>query len=139
LEKVGLFVRRAGDAGWKEVIVWQTERAPEFTRTHDLQLASLAATEGDSLELALRAVDTDPLKKGEWITGSPQKVLIGGECVALQRQYEQILKSEANLKAIIAAQNAAAEKTIAEFKKLDPASGLRWDDRATVQALTTAV
>src|SRR5205085_4508401 len=138
LEKVGLFLRRAGD-GWKEIIVWQGERAPDFTRTYDLQLASLAVTEGDSLELALRAVDTDPLKKGEWITGSPQKMLIGGEGVVLQRQYEQILKSEADLKGLIAAQNTAAEKTVAEMKKLDPASGLKWDDPKTVQALHASV
>jgi hypothetical protein len=139
LEKVGMFVRRAGDANWRDIVIWQAERAAEFTRTYELNLASLAVTEGDSLELALRAVDTDPLKRGEWVTGSPQKLLVGGEGVALQRQYEQILKSEADLKAIIAAQNAAAEKTVVEMKKLDPASGLKWDDPKTVQALHASV
>src|SRR5262249_51824927 len=103
LEKVGLFVRRAGEANWKEVIVWPAGRATEFTRAHHLLLAALGVTEGDALEVVLRAVDTDPLKKGALVTGTPQKLLVGGEGVALQRQYEQILKSEAQLKALLAA------------------------------------
>jgi hypothetical protein len=139
LEKVGLFFRGAGDkAEWKEVVVWPAGRQAEFARDHELLLAALGATEGDVLELAPRAVDTDPLKKGEWVTGTPQKMLVDGEGVALQRQYEQILKSETDLKAVLAAQTRAADKTVAELKKLDPASGLRWDDPGTVQALHAA-
>ncbi len=138
LERVGLFFRRPGEAGWKEVAVWPAGRQAEFARTHELLLAALGAAEGDLLDLALRAVDTDPLKKGEWVTGTPQKLLVGGEGVALQRQYEQILESEAALERVLAAQTQAAEKTVAEMKKLDPASGLRWDDPKTVQALHAA-
>ncbi len=139
LEKVGLFYRHAGARdGWHEVIVWPAGRLTELVRTHELLLAAIGATEGDAFELAARAVDTDPRKKGAWVTGPPQKLLVGGEGVALQREYEQVLRSEADLKAVLAAQNQAAEKTVAELKKLDPASGLRWDDPKTVQALHAA-
>ena len=101
------------------VRVWDAGREREFEKKkYELLLADLGAVEGDALELAARAVDTDPLKKGAWVTGAPRKLLVGGEGVALQRMYEQILKSEADLKAILAAQNAAADKTIAEMKKL---------------------
>lgn len=137
LEKVGLFFRRAGDEAWKDIIIWPAERRTELSRTHDLLLAALGAAEGDALELVLRAVDTDPRKKGEWVTGVPQKIVVGGFGVALQRQYEQLLQSEAQLKTVLAAQDQAAEKTVALMQKLDPASGLRWDDVKTVEGLHT--
>jgi hypothetical protein len=139
LEKVGLFWRRAGETGWKEIVSWPAKRERELTRRHELVLASLGIAEGETLELAARAIDTDPLKKGQWVAGLPRKLLVGGEGVALQRLYEQILKSEAALKALKTAQTALAEKTIAEMKKLDAASGINWADVKNVQTLNAAV
>jgi hypothetical protein len=139
LEKVGLFWRRAGETGWKEIVSWPAKRATELTKRHELVLASLGVAEGEALELAARAIDTDPLKKGKWVTGSPRKLLVGGEGVALQHLYEQILRSEAAIKALRDAQNTAAEKTVAEMKKLDASSGINWADAKNVQALHAAV
>jgi hypothetical protein len=140
LEKVGLFVRRAGEKSeWKDVVIWPAEGRTELVKTHELLLAALGVVEGDTLELVARAIDTDPAKKGEWVSGTPQKVQIGGDGVVLQRQYEMILRTEANLKAILAGQNRAAEKTIVEMKKFDPASGLRLDDPKTIEAIHAAV
>jgi hypothetical protein len=139
LEKVGLCWRRAGEAGWKEVVSWPANRARELTRRHELVLASLGVAEGEALELAARAVDTGPLRKGAWVIGLPHKLLVGGEGVALQRLYEQILRSEAAIKALRVAQDGAAEKTVAQMKKLDAASGINWADAKNVQALNAAV
>jgi hypothetical protein len=140
LEKVGLFVRRPGEGpGWKEIVVWQADRKPELIRTHELLLAALGVTEGDVFELVARAVDTDPLKKWSWTTGTPYPVQVGGDGVALQRQFEQVLRSEAELKALLAAETQAAEKTVSELKKLDPASGLRLDDPKALAAVDAAV
>lgn len=143
LVKVGLFYRRPNrDAAadeWQSIAIWPAEKTTEFTQTHDLLLAALAVAEGDQLELALRAIDNDPLKKGQWITGNPQKLLVGGEGAALQRLYEQILRTETELKGLIAGQRQLADRAIEQIKKLDPASGIRWDDMKNVTALNTSV
>src|SRR5262249_26243632 len=57
----------------------------------------------------------------------------------LQRQYEQILRSEAELKGLIAAQQAQVTQVVAWLKKLDGEGELRWDDPKNVEALHKAV
>jgi hypothetical protein len=149
LEKVGLFVRPAvanetdhaakPDAGWQLVKVWPAGQALEFTQAFDLAVAALNAAEGDRLEVALRGVDNDPLKRGAWLMGPTQKLSIGGDGAALQRQYEQILRTETEMKALAAAQKQAVEKVAAQVVKLDAGSGIRWDDPKNVAALHDAV
>jgi hypothetical protein len=147
LEKVGLFVRRPAaepkpdedPEGWQPIIVWEAKRQPTFRREHTLGIDSLKTTEGEKLEIALRAVDTDPLKQGRWSTGTIYTLLVGGEGVGLQLAYEQILKTEAELAELIRTQQAARTAVAEWIGKLDGEGGLRWDDAKNLDALHAAV
>src|SRR5207302_1414112 len=75
-----------------------------------LALPALGASEGDRLEIAAWAVDNDPLKAGRWTTGATHRFVVGGEGVALQLLYEQIMRTEAELKALLAAQQKAMDQ-----------------------------
>lgn len=148
LEKVGLFFRRTttraqdkqrkGDE-WTAVEVWQANRGLELRRNLDLSVASLGAIEGDKVEVAPRAVDTDPLKKGNWTTGTVYGFRVGGEGVPMQILYEQILQTEAEFKAILAGQQQAMAKATEWGRKFDPTAGLKWDDPKNVADLKTAM
>jgi hypothetical protein len=150
LEKVGLFVRpvTAGDpaAGgndqgpaWKEIHVWQAGQKPELREAFDLKILELGVSEGDRIEIGLRAVDTDPLKKGAWHLGPVHRLAIGGEGAALQQQYEQIVRGEVAFKGLVAGQKQTLDRVVEQMKKLDPANGLRLDDPKTLDALHAAI
>jgi hypothetical protein len=146
LEQVGLFFRKANadvdklpDEGWKPVEVWPGAGKPEFRRNHDLNLSALGVAEGDKIEVVLRGRDADPAKGNRWASGMVFRFLIGGEGVALQVLYEQILQTEAEIKAVIAGEQAAMAKAADWIKKLDPSSGLRWDDKKNLDDLAATL
>jgi hypothetical protein len=158
LVKVGLFLRRiaaegdkavGAEEGWQPVPFWQgKQQAPllwlangqkELRQKHDLALASLGVAEGEKLELALRGVDTDPLRKGAWTTGAIYQLAVGGEGVALQLRYEQILRTENELKAVTKAEEELLTRTVTWLRKLDGSDGLRWDDAKNIDALHAGV
>jgi hypothetical protein len=146
LEKVGLFVRRGGvlpekaakDEGWKSVAQWSGKGKKSFRATHDFAVASLNVAEGDVLELALRGIDSDPQRKGAWTTGTVYQFAVGGEGVALQLQYEQVLRTEADLKALIRSEQESLDKVAGWLRKLD-GGDLRWDEAKNIDALHAAV
>ncbi len=149
IDSVGLFARAvssdasasnsttqaSADAGWKPVQIWPANGAVQFHKEYSFNVASLAAVEGDKFEIALRGADTDPTKKGALVNGTIYTLLLGGEGVALQITYEQILRSEADLKSLIASIETATTETSSWIQKLSPASGTRWDDKASLDAL----
>ncbi|MEO8205783.1 MAG: hypothetical protein ABI615_06345 [Chthoniobacterales bacterium] len=146
LSEIALFYRKIDIAAkaqgddWKQIIAWPVANsARQFQVDYTLSIASLSATEGDQIEILLRAKDGDPLKNGQWTSGEAYNLLIGGEGVALQVLYEHILQSEADIRTLITAQNLAATKTTAWNQKLDSSSGLRWDDKKNLDALGTAL
>jgi len=147
LTRVGLFVRRAvsedapsaDTAGWKAVKVWPAHGKTALRQRLDLAVAALRVSEGEKLELALRGVDTDPLKKGRWTTGTIYGLLVGGEGVSLQIQYEQIVRTEAELKKLIRGQQGILADVAEWISKLDGKGELRWDDAKNVAALHAAV
>lgn len=147
LEKVGLFVRRpAGEPkpgedpeGWQPVEVWAAKREANFRHDFALTVDALKASEGEKLELALRATDTDPLKKGRWATGAIYTLLVGGEGVGLQIAYEQIVRTEAELAELIRTQQAVRGEINTWIGKLDGDGNLRWDDMKNVDALHAAI
>jgi hypothetical protein len=145
LVQVGLFKRRAADlAGkaeepWEAVELWDAGKKTGLQLSHELPVAKLNAAEGDKIELALRATDTDPNRQGVWTTGAIHELSVGGEGAGLQRQYEQILRSEAELKGLIAAEEAQLAKVLDWLKKLDGQGDLRWDDPKNVDVLHKAV
>ncbi|MEO6053184.1 MAG: hypothetical protein ABIP97_04155 [Chthoniobacterales bacterium] len=125
---------------WLQIISWPIPNAGrQFQADYPLAIGSLNATEGDQIEVCLRGQDNDPLKAGQWTSGETYTLLIGGEGVALQVLYEHILRSEAELKAIIATENKAIANTTEWNQKFDAASGVRWDDKKNLDALGTAM
>jgi hypothetical protein len=144
LEQVGLFFRRqkvedkAPDTSWRAVVVWPGQRKRGLRQKHDLSIAGLELAEGEKIELALRAVDTDPERKGEWTTGAIYQLTVGGEGVALQLRYEQILRTEADLKALVRSEQELVAKVVSWLRKLD-GGDLRWDDAKNLDALHAAV
>ncbi len=155
LEQVGLFYRRvaatvanasgsslkaAPTDGWRSVEIWQADRKKAFAKKDIvLAVAGLQVAEGDKVELAVRAIDTDPLRKGVWTTGAIHEINIGGDGAALQVQYEQIVRSEKDLRKLLLAGQESLNHTIVWLRKLDAGSGVRWDDAKNVDALHDAV
>jgi hypothetical protein len=131
--------REPDEGEWQPVMVWQLGRKTTFRQDHALAIVSLKAGEGERVELALRGVDTDPLKQGRWATGQIHTLLIGGEGVVLQMQYEQIVRTEAELKAILDSQKRVLTRTNEWVGKLDGDGGLRWDEAKNIEALHGAV
>jgi hypothetical protein len=147
LEQVGLFYRATNrkdsardDEGWKQVEVWNVSKKKTFQKKdHALVVAGLQVAEGDKIELALRAVNTDPLRKDTWTTGIIHEISIGGDGVALQVQYEQIVQSAKDLKKLLLAEQESLNSTIVWLRKLDGGGEIRWDDPKNIDALHAAV
>src|SRR5262249_27955927 len=106
---------------------------------YDLAVAAQNVSEGEKLEVALRGIDTDPLKKGRWITGTVYGLQVGGEGVLLQIQYEQIVRTEKELRKIIRDQKTVVGRVSEWIGKLDGKGELRWDDTKNLSALHAAV
>ncbi len=128
------------DDGWQAVEEpWSAGAKKTFTKKdYSLAVAGLGA-EGDKIELALRATDTDPQRSGTWTTGPIFELNIGGDGVALQVQYEQIMQSEKDLRKLLLAEQVALNQTIVWLRKLDAGSDIRWDDPKNIDALHAAV
>ena len=145
LDKVGLFFRpvnlarldknkpAAPDEGWQQVIIWPANRKTAFRLSHELSILSMKISEGDKIELALRGLDTDPLRQGVWTTGPIHELNVGGDGIALQLQYEQIVRSEKELKDLLARQQESLTQTASWVRKLDGA------DAKSIDALHVAV
>ncbi len=141
LAKVGLFFRRLtaearDDEGWQALTTWPGQGRTSLTKDCELAVSALNASEGEKLEVALRGVDTDPLKKGRWTTGTIYNLLVGGDGVALQLQYEQIVRTEADLRTLIRDQRRVMGQSAEWVRKLDGKGG---DDPKTIADLHAAV
>ena len=143
LKQVGLFARRVDPMNrgraddWQPVAVWPANGAA-FQADHALSVASLKASEGERVEVALRAIDTDPAKEGRWATGPVHTLNVGGEGAALQAEYEQILRTERELRALAVDQKALADEAGKWVRKLDGDGDIRWDDAKNIDALHAA-
>ena len=152
LEQVGLYYRRAAspvanapgspknDDGWIPVELWSAEKKKTFKKKdHVVPIAGLQVAEGDKLEFALRAVDTDPSRQGAWTTGAIHELSIGGDGVVLQVQYEQILQAEKDLRKLLTAEQELLNHTVVWLRKLDGGGDIRWDDPKNIDTLHAAV
>jgi hypothetical protein len=148
LAEVGVFARKlvvgtkapAADEGWQPVAKWpQPNLGREVKLNHSLAVTALGAVEGEKVEIALRGRDADPVKGSAWTAGETFTLLIGGEGTVFQVLYEQILQSEADIKKLISVQQDGVTHAAEWIQKFDPASGLRWDDKKTLDALATAM
>ncbi|MCE9605989.1 MAG: hypothetical protein K8U03_13925 [Planctomycetia bacterium] len=164
LTEVGLFIRRLGTTSpatvatdsatklsdakgatvasgpaWEKIELWSIDGKKEFDHAGDLTLLSLAAAEGERIELALRGRDRDPAKAERWTEGTVYSLSIGGDAAALQLLYERILRTETELKQVLAEQRRILVQTVDWLRKLDGEGGLKWDDPKNITALHTGV
>ncbi len=148
IAEIGLFARKmtaqtkapVGDEGWQPVAKWpQPDQKREVKLEHSLAVTALGAVEGEKIEIALRGRDADPGKGTTWAVGESFTLLIGGEGTVFQVLYEQILQSEAELKRLIVQQQDGVKHAGEWMQKMDPASGLRWDDKKNLDALAAAI
>jgi hypothetical protein len=144
LEQVGLFFRRiSGEAAgeeeaWEQIVVWSPQKQTKLYQEFELNLATLPLTEGEKIEVTVRGKDTNP-RNTAWTIGPVFELTLGGEGAALQIQYEQILRSEKELQALIRAEEEMLEKTTTWLRKLDGGADLRWDDPKNIAMLHAAV
>lgn len=131
---------KANDAeAWTAIAAWPGEQKTTFRSQHAVTVASLGLVEGDKIELAVRAVDNDPLKKGAWTTGAIYELTVGGDGVALQLLYEQILRSERDLKALVKSEHSLLANVVAWQRKLEGAGNIKWEDPKNIAELHAAV
>jgi hypothetical protein len=147
LADVGLVMRRksptqtaaedaaAKESEWQSIEAWSTDGKREFHHTADLTLLTLAAAEGERVELALRAKDRDPARAERWTVGTIYALNIGGDAAALQLLYERILRGETELKQALADERKIMVQTAEWLRKLDGEGGLKWDDPKNIAAL----
>lgn len=125
LNEVALCYRRADTTSrqesWHAVATWTVEgNATEFNQDYPLPIESMDLLEGEMVELAVRGRDHDPGKQDQWSWGSNYALKITGVGTALQLQYARIIKSEHDLRRLIAAsqqQVTAASKWITRIGK----------------------
>lgn len=146
LAEVGLFFRRAvpaaagsKDGQWQEIAKWSGEGKQKLEQSGELTLLALAVAEGERLELVLRAKDRDPAKTERWTDGTIFTLEVGGDAAALQLLYEQILRTEAELKQLLADERKILIPSVDWLRKLDGEGGLKWDDPKNVAALHAAI
>lgn len=142
LAEVGLFIRRASTnkadgkpAEWVSVEPIAADGKKELQHAAELTLLTLAVAEGERIELALRAKDRDPTKQDRWTEGTAFRLDIGGEAAALQLLYERILRSETELKQVLADERRILVQTVDWLRKLDGEGGLKWDDPKNIASL----
>lgn len=125
---------------WQALQIWPVaDWALLFQTNTTISATALSAVEGETVELAVRGRDNDPLKQGQWTTGPSLSITIGGAGAILQRIYEQILQTEAGLRALIQSYEGEVAREGQWVRKLDPDSGLRWDDKKNNEELAAAM
>ena len=125
---------------WKDIKVWNVDRdQSELRAAHVLPVGMLGVAEGESLELALRARDTDPQKQNRWTTGKPVRLTVTGPGAELQLLYERILRTERELRELIKGHERLTTQATEWITKFNASSGIRWDDRKTLTELAAAL
>ncbi|HEY8668895.1 MAG TPA: hypothetical protein VIL86_19765, partial [Tepidisphaeraceae bacterium] len=151
LEEVGLFYRKAARTAaggatqpaatsasgeWKSLQIWPVgEQAVSFAVEHPFPVGLLGLAEGDEIELALRAKDTDPLKGNAWNDGEIHALTITSEGAGLQLTYEKILRSEVDLAELIEGHKALAQEARTWAGKAPAGGGDGADDKAFADAV----
>jgi len=124
---------------WEVVQTWPGKGLSEIKLDATLSMLHLSAAEGDRMQVALRARDNDPAKSDKWTIGAVHNLVVGGEGVTLQLQYEQILASEKQLKLLYKDQRRRLSDVRQWLGKFRSNSGVKWDDPKSIKALRNAV
>lgn len=149
LAKVGIFYRKAPTVApqadspatdvWTSLQTWTGDNKLEFHQEFPLSLLYLEAAEGDQFDVLLRAQDSAPSRTDRWTDGTVFPLQVGGEGATLQLQYEQILRTQAEILAIIDRQRKVMSETSPWIRKLDFDSGLKWEDPKQLEELHTSI
>lgn len=118
---------------WTEMRLWPINDQTTFSASHPLQVQELGTAEGDQIDLVLRAMDNDPAKADKWVNGSIYRVTIGGQGVTLQITYERMIRDEARIRQVLAAQQKIRSESVKWLQQLDPSSGFTFDDKGNAQ------
>lgn len=110
---------KAAADDWKPIAEWTSESETKIARNVEFMPLNLGAAEGDRLELVARAIDTFPERSGQWTSGQVYTVAVAGDGAQLQILYEQILRSEAEIAALAAAEQSLHEKSNTLVRKLE--------------------
>lgn len=156
LREVGLFTRNAVPSldapsendTWKVHQIWPrsatgesalSQQSLSLQKEFTLSMLQLGAAESDHIEITLRARDNDPDKGDDWTDGTIYTIMVGGEGVALQLQYEQILRTEAAIASLIDEQRDGIANATEWLNKFRQRSGVHWDDELVLAALKHAM
>lgn len=104
---------------WKPIAEWTSESETKISRNVEFMPLNLGAAEGDRLELVARAIDSFPERSGQWTLGQVYSLAVAGDGAQLQILYEQILRSEAEIAALAAAEQSLHEKCNTLVRKLE--------------------
>ncbi len=154
LARVGVFYRKVNqqkldapqgdengasrDEGWLPIQTWETaDGRKKFDMDYKLSIQSLGLTEGERIEVVVRAQDGDPAKSGNWALGDTFALMVGGDGASYQLVYEQILRSEKQIKELMEAERKAMQATTAWINKVDTETNIRWDDEKVRADLVT--
>jgi HPt (histidine-containing phosphotransfer) domain-containing protein len=127
------------DEGWLPIQTWETpDGRKKYEADYKLSIQSLGLTEGERIEVVVRAQDGDPAKTGSWAAGDTFALMVGGDGASYQLVYEQILRSEAQIKELIDNERKAMQATSTWIQKVDTETSIRWDDEKVRADLSTS-
>ncbi len=111
---------------WRVLQAWAGDKQKSLRRHFTFVPAKEKLREGDKVELALRGKDLCPQHAG-WTIGTRIEVFIGGEGAALEKLYEDLLKTERDLKQQAESQKKLMTRTAELLGRLDFNSKTEWD------------
>ncbi len=127
------------DEGWLPIQTWETpDGRKKYEADYKLAIQSLGLTEGERIEIVVRAQDGDPAKANTWAAGDTFALMVGGDGASYQLVYEQILRSEKQIKELIDNERKSMQATSTWINKVDTETSIRWDDEKVRADLVTS-
>lgn len=127
-------------SSWREIKLWGLSPTKnELRASHVLPVGILGVVEGESLEIALRARDTDPRKRNRWSVGKPVRLTVTGPGAELQLLYERILRIERELHHLVQGHELLTAQQGEWISKFGVTTDARWDDQKTLAELAKAI
>lgn len=105
--------------GWKAIGEWRSNGETKVAQVAEFLPLNLGAAEGDRLEIIARAMESCPERLNQWTLGPVHTVCIAGDGAQLQLLYEQILRSEAELTALVAGEQQLYDTSNTLVRRLE--------------------
>jgi len=104
---------------WKPIAEWRSDGDTKITQSAEFIPINIGAAEGDRLEIVARGMESCPERLNQWTMGQVHSVAVAGDGAQLQALYEQILRSEAELMALVTAQQQLYDKSNTLVRRLE--------------------